>query len=83
MDDCYCAILSDAHRAELGLAPGHCGRCDVCGAPGHMRPDPRSRVATGAWCDAHYPGLSRRGELAVTWTVRLALGGLGLWWLLR
>jgi hypothetical protein len=81
VNDCYCDVLSAEAKAELGVAEGFCGRCEVCGAPGHTRHAPGAQPYTGSWCDAHWPGLSARGEALVAWAVRLAVAGAVVWWI--
>lgn len=56
---CYCKeretnpAVADLMR---DLPPGWCGRCDICGKPGHTRAHP-SLPTTGAWCDEHWQAL--------------------------
>ncbi len=47
---CYCVEGGSGD----GLPEGFCGRCDVCGKPGHVRHHPGAVPVTGAWCDRHY-----------------------------
>lgn len=52
---CYCsvrAVGSDRHWQEIPA--GHCGRCFICGAPGHTRHHPGRIPCTGVWCDEHF-----------------------------
>ena len=35
-----------------------CGKCDICGKPGHTRHFPAPVALTGAWCDLHYHALA-------------------------
>lgn len=56
---CYCEERE--HNPALAesmkdLPPGFCGRCDLCGRPGHTRAHP-SLPTTGAWCDEHWNAL--------------------------
>lgn len=32
----------------------YCGKCDVCGNPGHISHHPGAVPATGSWCDQCY-----------------------------
>jgi hypothetical protein len=54
--NCYCGLwdTSPATLEAAGVPPGHCGLCQVCGRPGHLRHFPGAVAFTGAWCDRHY-----------------------------
>lgn len=74
---CYCTLWKtnpDFLRGQ-GLEPGYCGRCSVCGAPGHLRHHPAAVPATSAWCDRHYRRLQWSHPLAprgaLVWLVGL------------
>ena len=47
---CYCV---EGGRND-DLPEGYCGRCELCGKPGHTRHHPGPVPVTGAWCDRHY-----------------------------
>ena len=82
---CACAVLTDADRAAQGLAPGYCGRCRRCGAPGHLRPRDGPFGGAAAWCDTH-AGDAAAIPLAVRIVpvvVSLALCLLVAWLVLR
>ncbi|MDX2038717.1 MAG: hypothetical protein SFX72_18875 [Isosphaeraceae bacterium] len=53
---CYCGLWETKPEVleGQGVARGYCGKCEVCGAPGHTRHFPGSLPYTGAWCDRHY-----------------------------
>ena len=46
----------------------HCGKCQVCGRPGHVCHFPGPLPYTGAWCDAHYAILYDRMAAAADLT---------------
>jgi hypothetical protein len=53
---CYCGLwdTSPATLEAQGVLRGFCGRCCVCGQPGHLRHFPGPVPLTNAWCDRHY-----------------------------
>jgi hypothetical protein len=50
---CYCGLwLTSPETLEAqGVPRDHCGICDRCSSPGHMRHAPGGAPYTGAWCD--------------------------------
>lgn len=38
----------------------HCGKCDICGKPGHVSHHPGGVPFTGAWCTFHYEELAKK-----------------------
>lgn len=50
--NCYCESYVQDRAAPL--PPGHCGRCEACGEPGHTSHVPAPLPYTGSWCDTHY-----------------------------
>ena len=54
--DCYCGLdgSTGTSTATSDVPPGICGRCDVCGHPGHIRHFPGPAPVTGTWCDIHF-----------------------------
>jgi hypothetical protein len=53
---CYCGLWETQPGFFTGkeIPPGFCGRCQTCGAPGHVRHHPGAVPFTGSWCDRHY-----------------------------
>jgi hypothetical protein len=53
---CYCSLWEKNPEAleDQGLPRGFCGRCHVCGKPGHTLHFPGAVPFTGAWCKFHY-----------------------------
>jgi hypothetical protein len=54
--DCQCSLWATKpdFLASQGVPKGYCGRCEVCGRPGHTRHFPGSSPITGAWCERRY-----------------------------
>lgn len=75
--NCYCRVRGDGTVGgwDDTLPPGFCGRCEVCGAPGHTQHYPGARPYTGAWCDRCVGTLERRGRLVRAAALALLLGG--------
>ena len=64
---CYCPE-DGSHPRYLrkdGIPPEYCGKCQVCGQPGHTRPHPACLPYTGAWCDRHYDLIDQSAEAAI------------------
>lgn len=75
---CYCAEREHNPAVAVSmqdLPPGFCGRCDVCGRPGHTRAHP-SLPTTGAWCDEHWQALLTGPSFSLDRLVLLAILGL-------
>lgn len=80
---CRCGTESTQSPAGPPSVPeGHCGRCEVCGGPGHNRFFPGVLPFRGTWCDSHYERLRHVhpcGAVGVVywtiagWTVLLTL----------
>lgn len=55
---CYCHQWQTQedrkHLLAQSIPEGFCGKCQVCGEPGHMCHYPGPVPFTGAWCDTHY-----------------------------
>jgi len=52
---CYCVPLEKHdYLAARGIPHGFCGKCQVCGEPGHVCHYPGPLPFTGCWCDKHY-----------------------------
>lgn len=58
--DCQCSLWTTqpGFLATQSVPRGFCGRCEVCGQPGHIRHFPGSSPSTGAWCEHHYRRLA-------------------------
>ena len=58
--DCYCDhkkenfFVHSIPAKKSNIPDGYCGLCDICDAPGHIRPFPGSSPSTGGWCNVHY-----------------------------
>lgn len=53
---CYCPKQGQDRSAfeARGIPEGFCGKCDICGEPGHVCHYPGPLPFTGCWCDKHY-----------------------------
>jgi len=53
---CYCSLWEKSPEAleNQGVPRGYCGKCIVCGKPGHTLHFPGATPFTGAWCKFHY-----------------------------
>ncbi len=53
---CYCPEWKDKPRqtGDKTIPETSCGKCDVCGKPGHVSHYPGAVPATGSWCDVCY-----------------------------
>lgn len=53
---CYCNLWESSPKTleDQGIPRGFCGKCCVCGQPGHLRAFPGMVPLTDAWCDKHY-----------------------------
>lgn len=86
-ESCYCGLwrtAPDTLQAQ-GIPQGYCGRCSLCGAPGHTRAHP-SEPITDAWCDACYARLAASRGAPLAWAVpafillvAIAVTGVALW----
>jgi hypothetical protein len=73
---CYCSVWGKdpSLYEEKGLTPGFCGKCERCGAMGHMRHYPGAVPYTGSWCDRCYRIVGLTGWLngPIGWIIVLA-----------
>lgn len=53
---CYCDLWekNPAALEAAGVPRDHCGSCQTCGRPGHIRHFPGPVPFTGSWCDFHF-----------------------------
>jgi len=53
---CYCSLWEKNPKIleDQEVPRGFCGKCIVCGKPGHTMHFPGASPFTGAWCKFHY-----------------------------
>lgn len=77
---CYCEERrNNPNIAALmqELPEGFCGRCEICGRPGHTRAHP-SLPVTSAWCDEHWAEITAPRRFTPDRLIVAAVVGIAL-----